>query len=139
MSENRIYLVPIDRDFTPTQEQHEKAVELWQKLCPTYDAIITEKTDENYGYVINLDEEGYIETKYGLVAHEPHILYEYLDLYESFFESEEYADYLEEKQEEGEDFDFDDPTAFGENLNTETLLKFEEILGTPVEVLWERI
>lgn len=139
MSENRIYLVPIDRDFTPTQEQHEKAVELWQKLCPTYDAIITEKTDENYGYVINLDEEGYIETKYGLVAHEPHILYEYLDLYESFFESEEYADYLEEKQEEGEDFDFDDPTAFGENLNEETLLKFEEILGTPVEVLWERI
>ena len=74
MSENRIYLVPVDRDFKPTQAQHEKAVELWQKLCPTYDAIITEKTDKNYGCVINLDEEGYVETKYGLVAHEPHIL-----------------------------------------------------------------
>ncbi|WP_395147922.1 hypothetical protein ACF3N0_10185 (plasmid) [Moraxella atlantae] len=139
MSENRIYLVPVDRDFKPTQAQHEKAVELWQKLCPTYDAIITEKTDKNYGCVINLDEEGYVETKYGLVAHEPHILYEYLDLDDSFFESEEYADYLAEKEEEGEDFDFEDPTAFGENLNAETLLKFEEILGTPVEVLWERI
>lgn len=138
MSENRIYLVPVDRDFKPIQEQHEKAVKLWQKICPTYDAIISEKED-NIGYTINLDEKSYVETNYGLVAYEPHILYEYLDLDDDYFKSDEYAEYLEEKEEEGEDFEFDDPTAFGENLNKKTLAKFEKILGTPVEVLWERV
>lgn len=137
--ENRIYLVPIDRTFKPTQQQHEKAVELWQEICPTYDAIISdgsEKFENEFSIYVD-DEE--IMTCYYLVAYEPRILYEYLDLGDDYYESEEYAEYLEEKEEEGEDFDFDDPTTHGENLNEKTLAKFEKILGTPVEIIWERL
>lgn len=139
MSENRIYLVPVDKSYVPTAEQHNKAVEFWQKICPFYDGIISEE-NESFEHEFSIDVDGTkVTTRYYLVANEPHIFYDYLDLDEDFFDSEEYAEYQEALEEDGEDFEFEDPTAYGENLNEETLAKFEKILGTPVEVLWERV
>lgn len=55
MSENHIYLVIKDKDYVPTQQQHEKAVELWQKMIPTYDAVISEKSDKFGGLHLVVD------------------------------------------------------------------------------------
>ncbi|MFW2178363.1 MULTISPECIES: hypothetical protein [unclassified Moraxella] len=139
MSDNRIYLVPVDKNYIPNPEQHQEAVAFWQEICPVYDAVISDGS-EKFETEFSIDVDGEkVATHYYLVAYEPHILYEYLDLDDSFFESEEYAEYEEAKEEDGEDFEFEDPTAYGENLNEETLAKFSEILGTPVEILWERV
>lgn len=122
MSENTLYIVPIDRDYQPTAEQKDNAFSYFEK-------IVTEAENEPciYENASFTDDDGQkVVTKVALTAGWVFGNEECWQL-----DGEEYEDVSEEDEEYYE-------IMYGTQLTSDAQQKLEELFGTKLEVIWVR-